>query len=113
MYIVIQPGGDRSSNQSSLGSFIIWELDVQHRSFAVLEVKSAEKAEHKFSEEAYISFSSGQNKILGNAVHSAGNKINDKYAAFVGYVADEVLTVHKRSVLHVIKEVYHIVPHEK
>ncbi len=79
----------------------------------VPEVKSAKKAEHELFEETDVSVATCENVVLGNAVHSAGNEVNDEHSFFVGNVTYEVFAVHQRVVLHVIEKVYHIVSDQK
>lgn len=81
--------------------------------FIVLEVQTAEQAEHKLFQEVHISLCAGKYVVFSNAVHAAGNEINNKYAVFIGNIADEILAVHERAVLYIVKEMYHIVPYQQ
>ena len=88
-------------------------IDIYWISVVILEIKSAEEAEHELFEEFHISFLISENIVLGDTVHTAGDEVHDKNAALVGNVADKILAFHKRAVLHIVKEVYHIVFHKE
>lgn len=72
------------------------------RSGVVLEVKTAVEAEHEFFEEGDISLGTGEDIVLGDAVHTTGDEVHDENAAVIRYIADEVFAVHKGLILHII-----------
>ena len=82
-------------------------------SVVIFEIKPAEKAEHELFEKFHIGFSVGKDIILGDTVHSTCDEVHNKNAALVGNVADEVFTVHERTVLDIIKKMYHVVFYEQ
>ena len=75
----------------------------------IFEVETSVETEHELFEEGDIRLCACENIIFGDAVHAAGDEVNYKNAAVVGDIAYEVLTVHKRLVLHIIEKVNHIV----